>query len=120
MLQHYYGLEHQDNFKTLFGRYYIGQHPTPEANSAKLRRKLTFEREWNSDDFISLLFYQGMLSIKDRNLDSLNFKMPNFVIKQLYFQYFYEMILEDAHLSRAAVNVSQIIEQFAQTNDIQP
>jgi hypothetical protein len=33
MLQHYYGLEYKDEFPTLFKDLYIGQHPTPEANT---------------------------------------------------------------------------------------
>jgi hypothetical protein len=33
ILWYYYGLEFADKFSTLFGKYYIGQHPTPKANS---------------------------------------------------------------------------------------
>lgn len=33
ILQHYYGIEHKGDFEDLFGKYYIGQHPTPLANS---------------------------------------------------------------------------------------
>ena len=32
-LHYYYGLEHKDKFQQLFGKYYIGQYPTPSANS---------------------------------------------------------------------------------------
>ena len=32
MLHHYYGLEFKGKFDDLFGKYYIGQHPTPLAN----------------------------------------------------------------------------------------
>ena len=32
-LQHYYGLEHREKFADLFGKLYIGQHPTPLAGS---------------------------------------------------------------------------------------
>ena len=32
-MHYYYGLEHKDKFQQLFGKYYIGQHPTPSANS---------------------------------------------------------------------------------------
>jgi len=32
-LWHYYGLEFTEQFSQLFGKYYIGQHPTPKANS---------------------------------------------------------------------------------------
>ncbi|MDX2302498.1 MAG: AAA family ATPase, partial [Microscillaceae bacterium] len=32
ILHHYYGLEHKDDFQNLFGKLYIGQHPTENAN----------------------------------------------------------------------------------------
>jgi Predicted AAA-ATPase len=31
-LHHYYGLEHKNDFQKLFGKLYIGQHPTDSAN----------------------------------------------------------------------------------------
>ena len=40
-LQYYYGIEHKAKFKDLFGKYYIGQNPTPLANSY-LVLKLSF------------------------------------------------------------------------------
>ena len=33
VLQHYYGLEFKEEFELLFGKFYIGQHPTPEKNA---------------------------------------------------------------------------------------
>jgi hypothetical protein len=36
-LWYYYGLEFAEKFSTLFGNYYIGQHPTPKANSYAMK-----------------------------------------------------------------------------------
>ena len=33
VLDHYYDIRHKDDFQELFGDLYIGQHPTPKANS---------------------------------------------------------------------------------------
>ena len=33
VLQYYYGYEYRHRFQELFGRFYIGQNPTPRANS---------------------------------------------------------------------------------------
>jgi hypothetical protein len=38
VLHHYYGLEHKDKFANLFGNLYIGQRPTPLANSYLILR----------------------------------------------------------------------------------
>jgi hypothetical protein len=32
ILQHYYGVEYASDFQFLFGKYYVGKHPTKEAN----------------------------------------------------------------------------------------
>ena len=42
-LQHYYGLEYKGEFEKLFGSLYIGQHPTPLANTYMVFR-LEFSR----------------------------------------------------------------------------
>jgi hypothetical protein len=39
MLEHYYDILYKDRFQELFGKYYIGQNPTPQANSYRV---LTF------------------------------------------------------------------------------
>ncbi|MBE2279133.1 MAG: AAA family ATPase, partial [Ignavibacteriaceae bacterium] len=33
LLEYYYGINHKDKFEKLFGEYYIGNNPTPKANS---------------------------------------------------------------------------------------
>ena len=38
MLHHYYGVEHEEQFDTLFGKYHVGQHPTPLANTYLILR----------------------------------------------------------------------------------
>jgi hypothetical protein len=38
MLACYYGMQYKDEFKTLFGNYYIGQNPTPLANQYRILR----------------------------------------------------------------------------------
>ena len=32
ILHHYYDIQHKNKFDSLFGKYYIGQNPTPLAN----------------------------------------------------------------------------------------
>ena len=90
--------------------------------SAVLTDKYSFakEKEWTRDDFISLLFYQGILTIEKGNMSRMVFRIPNFVIRQLYFQFFYHLILRDAQLSHSRIRIDDIVEVFAQENNIQP
>ncbi|RKZ35383.1 MAG: hypothetical protein DRQ49_19500, partial [Gammaproteobacteria bacterium] len=58
MLWHYYGLEFTEQFAQLFGNYYIGEHPTPEANSyavlyLEFSRIDTTTRESTFEGFLS-------------------------------------------------------------------
>ncbi|MDW8296304.1 MAG: AAA family ATPase, partial [Raineya sp.] len=36
LLEHYYDINRKEQFYELFGKYYIGQHPTPLANSFRI------------------------------------------------------------------------------------
>lgn len=51
---------------------------------SKLIREFDMARRFEKYDFISLLYYMGILTISEGGLDDLVFKMPNFVIQQLY------------------------------------
>ena len=48
---------------------------------ANLTESLELEKRFNKDDFISLLFYNGYLTIKERNGMELKFHEPNYVAK---------------------------------------
>jgi Predicted AAA-ATPase/PD-(D/E)XK nuclease superfamily len=45
-------------------------------------------KTFSQNDFLSLLFYLGMLTIEEVKFAGIRFKIPNYVIKKLYFEYF--------------------------------
>ena len=53
------------------------------------------EREFTRDDFISLLFYLGLLTIKKPIPGELSLTIPNYVIKGLYFDLFTRFIAQE-------------------------
>jgi len=60
---------------------------------AEITTLYTFDRLWVRDDYVSLLFYLGVLTVKGRPTGGgWAFKIPNFVIKQLYFEFFVETL----------------------------
>jgi len=87
---------------------------------SKLIREFDLARRFEKFDFISLLYYMGILTISEGGLDDLVFKMPNFVIQQLYYQYFHQIILQESNLKGYQTNVHQKIKTLALHNDIQP
>lgn len=91
---------------------------TPDANYASLEKivrdkfikggitqQFTFERKFTQDDFLSLLFYQGFLTIEDEWAGEYTFRVPNYVVQELYVTYFWELLEER---DRITVKVSQV------------
>ncbi len=46
------------------------------------------ESDFSRKDAVSLLYYNGLLSIEDSFADVVTYTVPNYVIKQLYWEYF--------------------------------
>lgn len=46
------------------------------------------EGDFSRKDAVSLLYYNGLLSIEDSFADLMTYTIPNYVIKQLYWEYF--------------------------------
>ncbi|MCB0837069.1 MAG: AAA family ATPase [Bacteroidetes bacterium] len=88
--------------------------------SANLTTQYSFERNFNRDDFISMLFYLGMITIKKGDLDGLIFHQPNYVIGELYFDYFREIMLQRAQLSGDKLRIRQRVIKWAQENNPAP
>ena len=88
--------------------------------TARITEMYSFERPFTLADMISLLYYNGILTIKGGSLLSLQFEMPNFVISQLYYQYFYELITRFAGLQDARIDVYSKVDELAINNNITP
>ncbi len=58
--------------------------------SAKLKKGFPLEKLTDEDNFISLLFYFGLLTVEDTELDELLLIIPNETIRRLYYDYIRE------------------------------
>ena len=88
--------------------------------AAVITAQFSFEKQWTRDDFISLLFYLGLLTIKNLSLGNLYFQVPNYVIRDLYYQYFREVLLSQAHLRVDDLRMDLRMIALARDNDIGP
>lgn len=88
--------------------------------AAQLTRQFSFEKDFTRDDLISLLFYLGIVTIKAAQLSRFVFEPPNFVITQLYFDYFHQLILRRTSLRGDDLRVYDRVLQLAQENEIAP
>jgi len=88
--------------------------------SGQLTRQFSFEKEFTRDDLISILFYLGIVTIKSAQLSRFVFEPPNFVIEQLYFTYFQQVVLRQAALRADDLRIYERVVQLAQENEIMP
>ena len=88
--------------------------------SAQLTRQFSFEKDFTRDDLISLLFYLGIVTIKAAQLSRFIFEPPNFVITQLYFTYFQQIVLRQASLRADDLRIYDRVFKLAQENEIAP
>ena len=85
--------------------------------TASLTAQYSFARDFTQSDLISLLFYMGFLTIKSENLNTYTFSFPNYVIKKLYADYFFNTILNKAQLPFDNTPVNEAIKEMAQTGN---
>ncbi|MGL5084789.1 MAG: AAA family ATPase, partial [Clostridium sp.] len=61
---------------------------------ATITSQFSMEKDFEQDDFKSLLFYLGMLTIDKAKLNRVILKVPNYAIKALYFDFFMKKLNE--------------------------
>ncbi len=81
----------------------------------------SFDRDWVRDDFTSLLFYLGVLTVRNRAGSFWNFTIPNFVIKGLYYSYFLDTLRRRAELKETVfTDINDAFYTLSMDNELQP
>ncbi len=90
------------------------------STHAALTLQYTFERPWTRDDFVSLLFYLGLLTIQKSEFGTWVFEVPNRVIEGLYYQHFQEVLLQEADMASEEISMVQRVAALARDDDMAP
>ena len=106
--------DQQQNYRTLEKLIKEGQVSSP------LTQQFSFEKDFTQEDFISPLYYLGFITIDRQELGVFIFKVPNYVIEQLFLGYFIQLVREESQLSVPAIDVGAIVRKMATENDLQP
>ena len=88
--------------------------------TAQQRRKFDFEKGFERDDFISLLAYMGFVSLQRKTLAGEVFSIPNYVMRELYFQYFKVELERRNQMTISNRAIALAVEVLALQDDIQP
>jgi len=91
---------------------------TDEETTAVMTRKYSFERSFTPDDFVSLLFYNGMLTIKESQFALIKFQIPNYVIKEIYWSFFKDEILNRNEIGIEESNIQKALTDLAVNNNM--
>ena len=59
--------------------------------TANLTEDFELDKRFNKDDFVSMLFYNGYITIKELDRMELKFIVPNYVTQALYASYFLQL-----------------------------
>jgi len=88
--------------------------------SARYRRKFDFDKGFDRDDFVSLLAYMGFVSLQRKSLIGDVFTIPNYVMRELYFQYFKVELERRNQITISDRAILLAVETLALESDIQP
>ncbi len=91
-----------------------------ELQEVVFTREFSLERDFTGDDFKSLLFYLGFLTISnyDKKYDTLELEVPNYVIKELYFGFFHKIIQDESKYNIELSEIKNNIKQLAKYGQI--
>ena len=84
-----------------------------QTQRATITRQFSLAKEFSKEDFLSLLYYLGFLTIDDYVLNRVDLKVPNYVIKELYFDFFAKIIKDKAKHELEVAEIKNSIEKIA-------
>jgi len=88
--------------------------------TAMLSTRFNLQFPFTRDDFVSLLFYMGFVSIKEGILSQTRFSPPNYVIETLFYSYFMQLVRQNSTIELENQKIGEIVLQLANNNNITP
>ena len=88
--------------------------------TAEYKDKLDIIKDFDRDDFVTLLFYMGFITIQGTELEETVFAIPNHVIRQLYFEYFKKEIEQRSQIAIDSGRLKKAVRELALHGDISP
>ncbi len=89
--------------------------------TTRITEKFNLEGDFTISDFKSQLFYLGFLTIsKVDKLNRVYLKSPNYVIKEIYFDFLYSIIKKNSTTQLNYDNILDSVGTFSMRGDIKP
>ncbi|MCK4260378.1 MAG: AAA family ATPase, partial [Halanaerobiales bacterium] len=82
--------------------------------------RFSFDRMYDQEYFISLLFYMGLLTIDRKYRSRLILKIPNYVIKTIYWEYLQKSLMKQYKINFDLDQLRKSVEKLAYDGEIEP
>ncbi|GAB4410500.1 MAG: ATP-binding protein [Bacteroidia bacterium] len=86
----------------------------------QITAQFSFEKTFTDVDFLSLLYYAGMLTMRGNQLGIPKLVIPNKVIEKLYYDYFGDFIARQTEQRPAELRVQDAVVELAMHNGPHP
>ncbi|MCK8827035.1 ATP-binding protein [Natroniella acetigena] len=90
-----------------------------ELQQTAITTEFSLAKEFTAEDFLSLLFYLGFLTIDSSLLNLVNLRVPNYAIKELYFDFFAKIIKDEADYEIETIEIKKSIIKLALEGEIE-
>ena len=84
----------------------------------KLTIQFNFELPYTRVEAISLLFYNGLLTLRGEKFQVYDFEIPNYVIKQMYWEYFKYLFVTRHEIQYENVPVRDALIEMSETGKV--
>ncbi|MBF0103050.1 MAG: AAA family ATPase [Desulfobacterales bacterium] len=87
---------------------------------SQITQQFSFEKPFTQQDFVSLLFYMGLISIREGMGSEVVLAIPNYVIQGLYLDFLVEILQEQAQITVESMDVYAAVRKLAFENQVRP
>lgn len=91
-----------------------------ELQDVVFTREFSLDNRFNADDFKSLLFYLGFLTIKEKTPVNIKLGLPNYAIKEIYFEFFSKIIEDYSGEEIFSSETRKTVAELALNGNIEP
>ncbi|MCI7443376.1 MAG: ATP-binding protein [Clostridium sp.] len=90
-----------------------------EEVTARITNQFSLEKRFSDEDFKSLLFYLGLLTIVGEDFGDAVLYTPNNVIRELYFDFYGERLREESDYNIDSVSIKNAMKDIAKNGNNQ-